>query len=167
MDVLPVELYLVAVVAIWGRSNRRRLLAVAVALVGVVVERAASFPYYGPEGYGQPTWRYGIACFSMLLFVAAWGVARRRHPLWLAGLPIAAGVLALLIPLTDTSPEAVAVGWPWNLSGSWLAGWIRDIGLFVGCCLVCWAFDFLGNRLRPRGHSGGSVGRRTPTSAKR
>jgi serine/threonine protein kinase len=173
IDVLPVELYLVAVVAIWARSNRRRLLAVAVALLGVVVERAASFPYYGSDAFAQPIWRYGIAYFSMILFVAAWGVARRRHPLWLAGLPVGAAILALLIPLTHVIPEAVAVpevvavGWPWSFHGSWLFNWVCDIGLFVGCCLVCWAFDVLGNRLRSRGDSGGGAGRRTPPSAAR
>jgi hypothetical protein len=133
-----VDLYLVLVVARWGRSPQRRVYAIVIALVGVAVDRGFNLIFL--LNSASSPWPVRIADFSTVLFVAAWGVARRRHPLWLLGVPFSVGIVAV----TEWYYEAR------NWAFSWFGFWAIDVGAFVLSCLVCWTFDSLGNRARQK-----------------
>jgi hypothetical protein len=75
---------------------------------------------------------------SLVLFVASWGVARRRDPTWYFGL-IPTVVIAVLTSLAYQLEWANAFLGAWLLS--WYVGWILWVGAFVVGCLCCWAFD--------------------------
>lgn len=170
------ELYLVAVVAVWGRSARRRILAVVVGLVGILVERGlsatiyrfragehfssldffAGFHYLSSRGdvEGAEALHYGglddvmsifrVSYPAMILFVAAWGIARRRTPWWLLGLLVSFPVIVLAWRAGYETHQLV-------VEGPWLGNRLFDIGVFVLCCLICWAFDAGGLALRRAG----------------
>jgi peptidoglycan biosynthesis protein MviN/MurJ (putative lipid II flippase) len=70
----------------------------------------------------------------MVLFVAAWGIARRQRATWAIGLLPTAGVVALALWFYSSPMDQEVV---------WLTIWVVDIGVLVGGCLLCWACDVL------------------------
>jgi hypothetical protein len=75
------------------------------------------------------------------LCVAAWGVARRRHPLWVIGL-LPALIIAILIQVMWAN------SWVYDIFGTgyskWYVYWLISFGGFIVSCLICWAFDAVG-----------------------
>lgn len=163
---LPAELYLVAVVAILGRTHKRRALAIALALLGAVIERALVAPLYSQHIPGHPYFysddfyagmnadfqngsagASGKALFfayaSMILLVAAWGVARRRNRLWLIGIPVSLLIISAAWAVAYQPRQLL-------IEGPWLSNRVFDIGVFVVCCLACWGFDAWGTSRNAR-----------------
>jgi hypothetical protein len=126
------EIYLAVVVAVWSRTPQRRVTAVALVLTGLVVDRGAEalnmnvFDEYS-QGLFAAAW---IA--MVLLFVAAWCVARRTMWISAAGLVPTLG-LAALAAWFYSSGHALG----------WLQIWAIDVGVFVAGCLMCWGLEVL------------------------
>lgn len=137
--------YFVVAVAAFARDDRRRRQALALAVLTAGVDVAFSWFVSSPgfrEMQSPPLVDVMVkVVFAALLtgYVAAWGIARRRHRDWLIGL-----VLAALLALVTR----------WDAVGTdWWPRWKAYIGVFVIGSLLCWAFD-AGGRLsafeRPR-----------------
>jgi hypothetical protein len=87
-----------------------------------------------------------LANSTTFLFVVAWGVSRRRHPMWWVGLlPALIGSLLLARAYdSGTFWDVFGEASIWFLSG---AAWYCVIGLG---CVVCWGFDVIGQRFGPQ-----------------
>lgn len=140
---LVLDLWLVLVVAVWGRTTGRRVAAAGVAVAGLLVDRGtnAVFGVLDLPG-GLAKWSFWISyALSMVLFVAAWGLARRRRATWALG----------LIPTFLLSVGAL---WYYNSEASWDSGWftywvVDVIAVFTVGCLLCWAVELLGRAGKP------------------
>lgn len=128
-----VDAYFLVVVAVLARDAGRRRRAVAAATAGTLVDLVAWLVFtFVLEGIAAQWVDIVLSTVTLLLFTTAWGLARRRHPRWLAGLPPCVPIVAGLMWLSYQ-------GWlylgAWTQYGAW---WM---GTFVLCCLICWAVD--------------------------
>lgn len=147
-------LYFVVVVACWARP-RRRLAALAVAVGVAVFDTARSgvshqllqggeLDVSAQSAFVLPDWFYPVSDVLILVgYVAAWGLARRRNNIWVAGL-VGAVVSALVVRRIHQT-EVIDV---FKASSSWINAWAVYIGGFVLSCLICWALDALGSASR-------------------
>lgn len=132
--------YFVAVVAARARTAARRLPAVIMGSAAMVLDVGGSVlvsyaSYSGPVQWVDRT----LTVVTLTLYVAAWGVARRRTPKWVIGLAPAV-VIAVLVPVVSASDWLyTAVGTPWV---GYLSMWM---GAFLLGCLACWGFDAMGS----------------------
>ncbi len=133
------DVYFIVVVAVRGRTTTTRITAALLGLLASMLDLVTlALVYY--TDYGAVLQWIGNAGsgLSLLLFVAAWGVARRRDSTWYFGM-IPAVIIAVLTSLAYQLEWANAVLGAWLLS--WYVGWILWVGAFVVGCLCCWAFD--------------------------
>jgi hypothetical protein len=133
------DVYFIVVVAVRGRTTATRITAALLGLLASMLDLVTlALVYY--TDYGAVLQWIGSAGsgLALLLFVASWGVARRRDPAWYLGL-IPAVIIAVLTSLAYQLQWANAVLGAWLLS--WYVGWILWVGAFVVGCLCCWAFD--------------------------
>jgi hypothetical protein len=133
------DVYFVVVVAVRGRTTTARVTAVLLGLSASMLDLCTlGLVYY--TDYGVMLQWVGTAGsgLALLLFVASWGVARRRSSTWYLGL-IPALVVAVLTSLAYQLEWANAFLGAWLFS--WYVGWILWVGAFVLGCLCCWAFD--------------------------
>ncbi|MEB3052344.1 hypothetical protein KV112_21870 [Mycolicibacter sp. MYC123] len=148
------HLYFVVCVASRSRYPGRAPLAVLLGLAGTVLIALADNPsgdvslikmfsskrYYDGDYYpvlpsaDVMQWISRTPILAVLLFVAAWGVARRRQSGWVLGL-IPTG---LLVWWAIYGSEH---GFGWQ--GHWYQHWLLSVGVFIGGCLCCWLADLL------------------------
>jgi hypothetical protein len=138
----PVDLYFVVVVGFWARFPNRRWAAVAFGIGGLFVDRGfVALGYLALDaGAHQADWFLRASFMALPLFVAAWGIGRRQHPLWLLGLIPAIAVAGLDAWLSTETSLNAGLGW-----------WLLDITTFVAGCLFCWGFERLAISLRAQG----------------
>lgn len=131
--------YFLAILAVVARSRRRRWQALFVAAVALAVEILGFvlvLDHNSLDDIGYLTMAVIVA--TPVGYVAAWGVARRQHPLWWrAGLPLAAVVV--ILPLR----AAVFAIWGANdaMLQSWWTWWLLWPATVALGCVVCWAVD--------------------------
>jgi hypothetical protein len=132
---LAIDAYFVAVVAMLTRDRRRRAVAVGLAMLAVPADVSCwvLFVYVLDGNVGD----YGaiympLASVSVVLSVAAWGVARRRNSVWLVG----------LLPAV---PIVLFAAWvpyqPWAFSAGWFVRAAVIYGSFALCCAICWGIE--------------------------
>lgn len=130
----------VAVVGVRARTAARRLPAVVMGLAAMVLDVGGWALASYSSGSGPVQWVDRIlTVVTLVLFVAAWGVARRRTPKWVVGLAPAL-LIAIAVPALTASDwlYIIDVGAPWL---AYMSVWI---GSFLLGCLACWAFDATG-----------------------
>lgn len=145
------NLYYVCCVVARARAGRGRL-AGLLALAGTVLIGLANNPsgevnltamfsskrYYGGISYSVPpspdvlVWIYRTPTLAILLFVAAWGIARRQRPGWVFGL-IPAGLLVWW--------SIYGAEHGFAAKGGWFSFWLMSVGAFLGGCICCWLAD--------------------------
>jgi peptidoglycan/LPS O-acetylase OafA/YrhL len=142
---LLIDVYFVAMVAIFARNSRRRMPALATAVVASVLDLADTALVSFVLGSELLRWADRVLIVVMLvLFVSAWGIARRRRPLWVIGLAptfvIAIGLAALY-----------ASDWLYDtFTGVYIVFWVLWIGGFLLCSVICWGFDALSSAARSK-----------------
>ena len=133
--------YFLAVVAVRARTAARRLPAMIMGVAAMVLDFGGSALalYSSPSGPVQWVDRI-LTVVTIVLFVAAWGVARRHTPKWVIGLAPAL-VIAIAVPVLTASDwlYLIDVGAPWL---AYMSVWI---GSFLLGCLACWGFDAIGS----------------------
>lgn len=128
--------YFVAVVAVLARTSARRLPAVIMGAAATVIDVGAAamvsfFSYSDPVLWIERV----LMVVTLVLLVAAWGVARRNTPKWVIGL-----VPALVIAVLVTA--LYATDWLYTAFGTApIAYWAVWIGGFLLGCVACWGFD--------------------------
>jgi hypothetical protein len=133
------DVYFVIVVAVRARTGPTRLAAVLVGLAASMLDLATlALVYYTDYGVAIQ-WIGNVGGgLALVLFVASWGVARRRRPTWYFGL-IPTFLIAVVVTL------AYQLKWSADLLGgmllSWYVSWGCWVGAFVLGCLICWASD--------------------------
>jgi hypothetical protein len=154
-----INAYFVVCVAARARAVNRRAPAVLLAMLGTVLVGLATSPSaqwsltallskkqsYGDVSYAEPPvelipWIVRLPVIAALIFVAAWGVARRGNGSWVVGL-VPAG---LFVWLSIWYQEHQFTG-----GAGWFGYWLLTIGMFVAGCIVCWAVDALANPRTP------------------
>lgn len=131
-------LYFVAVVAVWARRGRRSAAVTIAVVTGLVdvVWMAVSLRLFG-DVLGMSRWVYdAVEVLIFVGYVGAWGITRRRARIWAFGLILAVLGGAVLQWIYWT--EAIDV---YQGPLSWINAWALRIGVFVLCCLFCWAVD--------------------------
>lgn len=138
-----------------ARSASRRTAALLPGLSGLVLVGLATSPspdvsltsmfaskrWVGGYSYTEVPqdllpWLYRAPYLAILLFVIAWGIARREGN-WAAGL-IPAG---LMLWWSIWYRENAFTG-----EAGWIGLWGLSIGVFIGGCVACWAVDSLTRR---------------------
>ena len=133
------DVYFVVVVAVRGRTTATRITAALLGLLASMLDLVTLGLIYYTDYDVVLQWIGSAGSgLSLVLFVASWGVARRRDPTWHFGL-IPTVVIAVLTSLAYQLEWANAFLGAWLLS--WYVGWILWVGAFVVGCLCCWAFD--------------------------
>jgi hypothetical protein len=131
------ELYLVVVVALWGRSTQRRISAAGLVVSGAIIDRVGEAVNINLLDVYSP-FLFGISYIGMaVLFVAAWCVARRSSWLSATGLVATVGLAILAAKFYN---DGHSLRW-WQI-------WGIDLGVFVAGCLTCWAVDAVARNLR-------------------
>lgn len=150
---LPVDLYCIAVVGFWARFPNRRWAAVTFAIGGLFLDRGfVALGYLARDaGADKAEWFLRASYLALPLFVVAWGIARRQHPLWLLGLIPAIAVAALDAWVSSETSVNIGLGW-----------WLLDITTFVAGCLFCWGFERLAISLRAQGTRDAGVAKPAP-----
>lgn len=147
--------FLICVVA-RARSPHRRTAALLPGLAGLVIVGLATSPspdvnlraiFSTRQGYGSYTyvappedllpWLVRAPYLAILLFVIAWGLARREGG-WGVGLIPASLLLWWSIWYRENEFTGEA---------GWFGVWGLTVGVFIGGCLACWALDAM---TRPR-----------------
>lgn len=132
--------YFVAVVAVRVRTTARRRPAVIMGVAAMVLD-AGNSALLSYATYSAPIqWVDRVlTVVTLVLYVAAWGVARRRTPKWMIGLAPTL-VIAVLVPLL------FATDWLYTAFGTaWIAYMAVWIGAFLLGCVICWGFDAMGS----------------------
>lgn len=147
-----VNLFFVFCVAVRARTNRAPG-AVLLALLGTVLVGLATSPSpkwsltallstthsYGAYSYETPPtdllpWIVRTPMLAIIIFVAAWGVARRRSGGWVVGL-VPTG---LLVWYSIWYQEHESIG-----KAGWFGFWLLSVGVMVGGCIACWVIDVI------------------------
>ncbi|MFI5507304.1 DUF4190 domain-containing protein [Mycobacterium sp. NPDC051804] len=132
--------YFVVVVAVRARTAARRLPAVVMAVAATVLDFGGSTLAWYASASGPAQWVDRIlTVVTIVLFVAAWGVARRCTPKWVIGLAPAL-VIAIAVPVLTASDWLYII----DVGAPWLAYTCVWIGSFLLGCLACWGFDAMG-----------------------
>lgn len=132
--------YFVAVVAVRARTAAR-LPAVVMAVAAMVLDVGGSALSWYASASGPAQWVDRIlTVVTLVLFVAAWGVARRQTPKWVIGLAPAL-VIAIAVPVLTASDWLYII----DIGAPWLAYTCVWIGSFLLGCLACWGFDAMGS----------------------
>ena len=156
--------YFVVLVAVFGRVLWRRLTAAVLAVLVVILDRVLGSPAVLDalrDSSLSPTlldWIYRVLFFvTAVAAVVTWGIARRRHLLWLVGMLavplLAIGMVAAYLAYNEHRRSKPVRSYDWldvALNPTWLAGsWIVGIAIvaLLGS-LVCWAFDAIGGAQR-------------------
>lgn len=152
------NLYFVVCVATRSRHPGKAPLAVLLGLAGTALIALANNPsddvnlikmfsskrYYDGDYYpvlpsaDVMLWISRTPILAVLLFVAAWGVARRRQSGWVLGM-IPAALLVWWAIYGSEHPWA----WQGDWQGGWFQPWVLSVGTFIGGCLCCWLADLL------------------------
>ncbi|WP_328354339.1 hypothetical protein OG976_23395 [Mycobacterium sp. NBC_00419] len=132
--ILLLELYFVVIVAFWSWPGARRAAAVTTAVLAVLLDRVPFAVYSVGDGSSWWVWAFRCSYASLVLVVAAWGIARRRGVGWVLGLAPTGGLVVLVVWFYEHHS-----GGPLN----WLAVWSIDIGVLVLGCLLCWGSERL------------------------
>jgi hypothetical protein len=133
------DVYFIVVVAACGRTTTTRITAALMGLAASMLDLVTlALVYYTDYGLALQWIGNTGSGLSLVLFVASWGVARRRSSTWYFGL-IATVVVAVVTSLMYQLEWANALFGASLLS--WYVGWVCWIGAFVVGCLCCWAFD--------------------------
>lgn len=124
--------YFVIAVALFARDPKRRHLAVIVAGAAVVVDLAmVVLETWMPSGYVL-RWFWALTTVLVAVtVVAAWGIARRTKPIWMAGL---APTFIAAFVLLDTP---IGLG----SASSWYGYWFRYVVVVGLGCACCWGFE--------------------------
>lgn len=136
--------YFLAVLAVVARSRRRRWQALVIAAATLAVEISVFVLVLDDNSMNDIGYLATAAvCALPTGYVAAWGVARRQHPMWWkAGLPLAA--VAVILPLRAAA--FAALGSNHTLVQSWWMWWLIWPAAVVLGCVVCWAVDAWADR---------------------
>jgi hypothetical protein len=133
------DVYFIVVVAVRARTATTRVTAALLGLLASILDLATLALVYYTDYKGVVQWISNAGGgIALVLFVAAWGVARRWRPTWYFGL-IPTFIIAVLITLTYQLKWAV--DFLGEMLLSWYVGWALWVGAFVLGCLICWAFD--------------------------
>ena len=133
--------YFVAVVGLRARTGARRLPAVVMGLAALVLDVGGWALASYSSGSGPIQWVDRIlTVVTLVLFVAAWGVARRRTAKWVIGLAPAL-LIAIAVPALTASDWLYII----DVGAPWLAYMTVWIGCFLLGCLACWGFDAMGS----------------------
>lgn len=135
--ILIYSTYFVVVVGFVARNRQRRGKALPVAIVAAVVDTAYSWYTISPGALAPFLLDRVIFTLLVVIYVAAWGIARRQHRSWVIGLALAtvvAGVCQIGIPMN------------YHYLVDWWTEWALYTGVFAIGCLICWAFDVAGRR---------------------
>ena len=146
-----IGLLLLVLVVIMGLGVARRVGGAVLAVLALVLTAIPNLLVRyssGPDfDYGVLPFLYGGAAFAQF---AAWGIARRRHPLWLVAALPAGGLIAYLqwaAGHTEWFADLVIDRDATDYQNSPTA-WIAYFGAFVGPVVIgsalAWAFDGLG-----------------------
>lgn len=113
--------------------------ALSLAAIAVTIDTAFTWSHLPAESLEKPAGAGFVYTLVILMFVAAWGLARRQHRNWILGLPVALVVAAVCQAdiYTNSGPTTAS------------AAWSLFVGAFAIGCLICWTFD-LGGRLADR-----------------
>jgi hypothetical protein len=133
------DVYFIVVVAVLARTAAARVTAAMLGLSASILDLVTLGLIYYTDYNVVLQW-IGSAGggLALVLFVASWGVARRRRPTWYFGL-IPTFIIAALISIMYQLQWANSFFGGWLLS--WYVGWLLWVGAFVVGCLICWAFD--------------------------
>jgi hypothetical protein len=136
--------YFVGIIRLVNKYPRRRESVWAAAILTVLVDTAVSCSIELPNVHLAETAMNSAYTAITVAYVAVWGIARRQSKSWMFGLPFAAIVAG-----------AAQWGLYRHAGGSyWWEPWTAFVGTFVVGCLLCWAFDLLGRRVKaPRGEA--------------
>ncbi len=160
-------LYYVVVVVSWARRGRRRAVLAIVLVVALVDLALAGVDFYlyrlslVPDSHGLPRAPITLPAWVLITvpvlvlvgYVAAWGMARRRNGIWVAGLIAAVACGAVVQWIQRSLPIDVIVNDSW-----WIKSWALHVGAFVLSCLICWALDAIGSRSRRAATNPGPLG---------
>lgn len=142
---LLIDVGFIVVVYVRGITPTRKLAALGMGIVATIFDVGAYALYIFLPTSPLTTPLSWVVNSTTFLFVVAWGISRRRHPLWLVGL-IPALILSLLLAWaydSGTFWDALGEGGIWFLSA---ASWYAVIGLG---CVACWGFDAVGQMSSP------------------
>jgi hypothetical protein len=142
---LLIDVGFIVVVFVRGITPTRKLAALGMGVVATVFDVGVYALYIFLPTSGLTTPLSWVVNSTTFLFVVAWGISRRRNPLWLVGL-VPALILSLLLAWaydSGTFWDALGEGAIWFVGG---AAWYAVIGLG---CLACWGFDVVGTMSRP------------------
>ena len=133
------DVYFIVVVAVRARSATTRVTAALLGLLASILDLATLALVYYTDYTVVVQWISNLGgAVALVLFVAAWGVARRRRRTWYIGL-VPTVLIAVAISLS------YQLKWAADLLGdmllSWFVSWALWIGALVLGCLICWAFD--------------------------
>jgi hypothetical protein len=133
------DVYFIVVVVVRARTATVRFAAALLGLLATVLDLVTLglvyYTDYGPLLQWCGNVGGGIA---LMLFVASWGVARRRRATWRLGLVPTFAIAAAVTLLFQLSWSNDLLG---GLLLTWYVGWLLWVGAFVLGCLCCWAFD--------------------------
>lgn len=142
---LLIDVGFVVVVYLRAITPTRKPVALGVGIVATVIDIGTYALYIFMPTSPLTTPLSWLANSTAFLFVVAWGISRRRHPLWLVGLGPALIVSVLLAWAYDSGTfwDALGEGAIWFFSA---AAWYAVIGLG---CVACWGFDVVGPSFSP------------------
>jgi hypothetical protein len=136
---LVLDGYFVVVVTLLARSSGLRVPALVTAIAATVIDVGdAALVMLAPYSDAILWADRGLTVVILMLFVSAWGISRRRSPVWVIGLAPAL-LIAILLDAVYAST------WLYdNFTDVWIVFWALWIGGFLLCCVICWGFDVLG-----------------------
>jgi hypothetical protein len=146
---LTYGIYFLSMLALTARDRRLMPWALLTGGVGVLVDTVFTWYVLSPLALATANAAGVVYTLVIVLYVGAWGIARRQHRNWVIGLPLTAlfaGACQIGIYAQYGAP-------------TWFAAWALYVGVFVVGCLVCWAFD-AGSRLSKLEHPPHSDGLR-------
>jgi hypothetical protein len=125
--------YFVAVIGFVARNGACRKQALLIASAIAVLDTGYSWYTSSPDALATRNFDHLVFTAIMIGYVAAWGVARRQHRAWQSG-------LAATIVVAAINEFGISI------RGGWFIGWLTWPGVFVLCCLLCWAAEAFGKR---------------------
>ncbi len=142
---LLIDVGFVVVVYLRAITPMRKPAALGMGILATVIDIGSYALYIFVPSSSLTTPLSWLVNSTTFLFVVAWGISRRRHPLWLVGL-VPALIVSILLAFAYNSGtfwDALGEGAIWFVSA---AAWYIVIGLG---CMVCWGFDVVGQRFSP------------------
>ena len=155
---MALNAYFVVCVALRARTDGRRAPAALLALSAAAVYGfvTSPSPVWGLGALLQTAmtngaiswsdsstyllWASRVPALVIILYVAAWGLARRRNAAWGLGL----AVTVVLVSLTTWYGET-----HWHPALGWFGLWLAEVGVLVLGCMVCWILDALSTPKQP------------------